>query len=178
MSFSTGQSPRPDARRWSGCALIERRANRLRCEKGQALVEFALVLPMIIVVLFGVVLFGLALNDWIDETQLASSAARWAAVNNEHGLGGEINQPSFVKWVKEQGDNENVKNATVTMCSPTSTVGDYVEVKLTYNYKWFEVAGLFAKLFGGTGIKAETPITVTAQNMIEKQPIAKYPTAC
>lgn len=150
----------------------------MRSEQGQALVEFALVLPMVIVVLFGVVLFGVALNDWIDETQLASSAARWAAVNNEHGEGAEINQAAFLKWVREQGDNENVKNATVTMCSPTSAVGDYVEVKLTYNYKWFEIAGLFQKLFGGTGIKAETPLTVTAQNMIEKQPITKYSKEC
>jgi hypothetical protein len=129
------------------------------------------VLPIVVVVLLGVVLFGVALNDWIDETQLASSAARWAAVNNEHGQGGEINQAAFLKWVTEQGDNGNVKAATATMCSPTSAVGDYVEVKLTYNYKWFGLAGMF-------GVKAETPLTVTAQNMIEKRPLTAYPTAC
>ena len=76
----------PDASRPQG------RRRRLRTassgpEDGQALVEFALVLPIIIVILFGIVVFGIALNDWIDETQLASEAARFASVDSEHGTG-------------------------------------------------------------------------------------------
>jgi uncharacterized protein (UPF0333 family) len=144
---------------------------RAKSQNGQALVEFALVLPIILLVLLGIVLFGVALNDWIDETQLASEAARFAAVNNEHGEGPEIKEVAFLKWVTEQGDNGNVKEAKATMCSPTSKLGDYVEVKLTYTYKWFGLANLL-------GVEAETPLTATARNRIEDQPATAYPTTC
>jgi hypothetical protein len=146
-------------------------AKRLRSEDGQALVEFALVLPIVVLVMMGLLLFGIALNDWIDETQLSSEAARFAAVDNEHGLGTEITEATFLKWITEQGDNGNVKEAKATMCSPTSKAGDYVEVKLNYVYKWFGLAGLL-------GTAAETPLTSTARMQIEKQPATPYKTTC
>lgn len=140
-------------------------------ERGQALVEFALVLPIIVVVFLGVVLFGVALNDWIDETQLTAQAARFAAVNSEHGNGEEITEKTFLTWIKHQGDNGEVQEAKATMCSPTSKTGDYVEVKLVANYTWFGLAGLF-------GVKAETPLESTARMRIEKEPITPYAKTC
>ena len=50
-------------------------------ERGAALVEFALVVPILLVLLMAMLDFGKAFNYWIDETQLASSGARWAVVN-------------------------------------------------------------------------------------------------
>ena len=50
-------------------------------ERGVALVEFALVAPILLVILLAVLDFGKAFNYWIDETQLASAGARWAVVN-------------------------------------------------------------------------------------------------
>jgi hypothetical protein len=148
-------------------------------EAGQALVEFALVLPIVVVVLFGIVLFGFALNDSIDQTQLVSEAARFAAVNSEHGTG-EIKEPAkptvFLKWITEQGDSSNVQNANASICSPTSAVGDYVEVKLKYMYNWFAASKLF-EIFGQK-FSAETPITSAARMRIEVPPSAHYPTAC
>ena len=42
-------------------------------EAGVALVEFALVLPLLLVILFGMLDFGKAFNYWIDTTHLANS---------------------------------------------------------------------------------------------------------
>jgi Flp pilus assembly protein TadG len=132
-------------------------------EDGQALVEFALVLPIIVVILFGIVAFGVALNDWIDETQLASEAARFAAVDSEHG-NGTLKEETFKKWIKEQGvSGEFQKNGKVEMCSPTSKAKDYVMVRLTYEYDWFGLANLL-------GTAAKTPITSTAAMRIEVPP--------
>jgi hypothetical protein len=139
------------------------------CERGQATLEFALVLPVVVLVLFGITLFGLALNDWIDETQLASQAARFAAVNNEHGTGAEFNEASFLKWVTEQGDSkEFAKGAKAELCSPSSQLGDYVKVRLTYNYTWLGLANFF-------GNEAQTPLTSTATMRIEVPPKNPYP---
>jgi Flp pilus assembly protein TadG len=50
-------------------------------ESGAVLVEFVLVLPLLLVLLFGMLDFGKAFNYWIDETHLANEGARFAAVN-------------------------------------------------------------------------------------------------
>jgi hypothetical protein len=155
------------------------RAESSGSEDGQALVEFALVLPVVVVILFGIVLFGFALNDSIDQTQLVSEAARFAAVNSEHGTGA-IKEPSnpkdFLDWITKQGDNSDVEKATATLCSPESKVGQYVEVKLKSMYNWFKASKVF-ELFGGT-FNAETPIVSTARMRIEVPPSTPYPTTC
>jgi Flp pilus assembly protein TadG len=54
---------------------------RIRGERGTALVELALVLPLLLVVLLGMLDFGKAFNEWMRQTHLASEGARLAAVN-------------------------------------------------------------------------------------------------
>jgi Flp pilus assembly protein TadG len=51
-------------------------------EDGVALVEFALVLPLLLLLVLGVIDFGKAFNYKNDETHLANQAARYAAVNS------------------------------------------------------------------------------------------------
>ena len=52
-----------------------------REEDGQSLVELAVVLPVLLLLLLGIMDFGRAFNYWITETQVASEGARRAAVN-------------------------------------------------------------------------------------------------
>ena len=52
-----------------------------RNEKGTALVELSLVLPLLLILLLGMADFGKAMTEWIDETHLASEGARLAAVS-------------------------------------------------------------------------------------------------
>jgi Flp pilus assembly protein TadG len=153
----------PAARR-PRCALRRRASG----EDGQALVEFALVLPVLVVLVFGITLFGLALNDWIDETQLAGQAARFASVNSEHGTKEAFNETKFLKWVSEQGDNAQVKSATAEICSPTSAVGDYLKVRLSYLYSWLNLSSML-----GVG-SPSTRLTSTATMRIEIPPKTAY----
>jgi hypothetical protein len=147
-----------------------------RSQSGQATVEFALIIPIVVLILFGIAYFGIALNDWIDETHIASTGARFAEVNENCIVKGSPHtcelgvreEGPFLKWLTEQGDNSQIKNAVATMCSPTSKLGDYVEVKLTYKYKWVPVLKLKV---------AETPLTSTARMRIEQEPYVPYP-AC
>ncbi len=126
------------------------------------------MLPIVLVIFLGIAIFGVALNDWINETQLVGQGARFAAVYQNPG---EKEGLTFTQWLAKQGDNGEVKSATTTVCSPTSAVGDWVEVKMTYKYKWFGLGALL-------GQKAETPLTSTARNRIEVKPLVNYPTAC
>lgn len=53
----------------------------LREEGGQALVELAVVLPVLILIIVGILTFGRYTNYANQETQMAAEAARWASVN-------------------------------------------------------------------------------------------------
>jgi Flp pilus assembly protein TadG len=55
---------------------------KLHDERGDALVEFAVVLPVLLLIIVGIMTFGRYENYSIQETNLASQAVRWAAVNN------------------------------------------------------------------------------------------------
>ena len=55
---------------------------RLADRSGQALVEFALVVPLILAIVLGIVDFGRAYNYKNDVTSLANQAARLAEVNS------------------------------------------------------------------------------------------------
>jgi Flp pilus assembly protein TadG len=57
------------------------RQGRSRDERGTALVELALVMPLLLVLLLGMLDFGKAFNEWMSQTQLASEGARLASVN-------------------------------------------------------------------------------------------------
>lgn len=49
------------------------------------MVEFAVVLPVLLLIVFGILYFGEFLNYSTDETHLAAEAVRFAAVNNDPG---------------------------------------------------------------------------------------------
>src|SRR5919108_5201087 len=92
---------------------MERRMQRVRGarrrfiarERGAALVEFVLVLPLVLLLLFGMIDFGKAFNYWNDETHLANEAARYAVVN-QNPLGGS----SLEAAVKNDADSGELKN--------------------------------------------------------------------
>jgi hypothetical protein len=54
-------------------------------EDGQALVEFALVAPLFMLLVAGIIQFGVALNYWLDLQRIANQGARWAVVNSYPG---------------------------------------------------------------------------------------------
>src|SRR5690349_16727994 len=86
-----------------------RGAPRRSCfdERGAALVEFVLVLPLVLLILFGMVDFGKAYNYWNDETHIADEAARQAVVNRcaECSSGGKV-----IEWVGTEPESGQLRN--------------------------------------------------------------------
>ena len=58
-----------------------RRAVGLADERGVALTEFVLITPILVLVLAGMLSFGLLFFYWLDANRLASETARWAVVD-------------------------------------------------------------------------------------------------
>jgi Flp pilus assembly protein TadG len=126
--------------------MVER-LRRLRArqasERGTALVEFALVVPILLVVLFGMTDFGKAFNYWIDQTHLANEGARWAVVNSNPGSG------SLQQYILSQADTSELQGrAHVCISFPSNPatgtsglVGDPVRVTVTSTYPWLPFLG-------------------------------------
>jgi Flp pilus assembly protein TadG len=110
-------------------------------ERGVALVEFALVLPLLLLVILGIVDFGKAFGYKNQETHLANEAARYAAVNSCaacDSAGKTINQ--FVKDDATPSELRNGLVLTIAFTDPTPKnhcIGSPVKVTINYTYKFF-----------------------------------------
>jgi Flp pilus assembly protein TadG len=128
---------------------------RARDERGTAIAELALVLPILLVVLLGTLDAGKAFNYWIDSTHLANEAARYAAVHKSPVSSGSCssygpNPPcqTLEAAIKSQGTTQQLKDAITVCVKTTGTVGDPVEVKVSSTYNWLQF--LIGKGFGPT----------------------------
>jgi hypothetical protein len=173
MSGSARHIPSPRFSRPAHAPDWRRRAGRRAAEEGgQALVEFALVATLLLLLVFGITQFGLALNSASDETQLASVAARYAAVNQNPAPGGE----SLQDWVKSQADTTILSSGgRVCISFPTNPVtgtsgqiGDPVQVLVGETMNWQPLYGI-SQLLGG-GIPASSTISGTAVMRLEATP--------
>jgi Flp pilus assembly protein TadG len=122
------------------------RKSALRAQEGQALVEFALVLPLLLLLIFGVLEFGRALHYWIDSTHLANEGARYAAVNRNPGPGGTLAQTLVDKGSTSELRDGSTSVDPLQICidypNGTSAVGDPVRVRATTTYNFLPFMNL------------------------------------
>jgi Flp pilus assembly protein TadG len=112
-------------------------------EQGQAVVEFALLLPVLLLILFAILQFALSLNAANDQTNIASEVARYAVVNEDPGGTGK----SLQEWGKEQAYTNyttalnNEGKVCITFPSGKATVGEPVRVEVTSMTHWIPLLG-------------------------------------
>jgi Flp pilus assembly protein TadG len=103
-----------------------------RGEEGQTLVEFALVAPVLLLILFGIVQYGIAFKNSIVVTDAVRAGARQAAVSR--GLAPSLRTAAVTQAVDASAGNLDPTKLIVTVTSPTWTAGDQVTVTATYPY--------------------------------------------
>ena len=115
---------------------------RLGNESGQAIVEFALVLPLLMGLLLGIVQFGIIFNNYETITDAARVGGRQAIVARFAGDNGA----SAISAAKAAASNLDLTApgaVTVHSCPPTtpncttddwSTTGNIVTLTVTYPY--------------------------------------------
>ena len=98
-------------------------------ERGQSLTEFALVLPLVVVLLFGIIQFGITFNNYITLTDAVRAGARKAAVarHEEDPVGVSVAQ------VRAAATDLNGTDLLVNVES-TWEPGDQVKVSASYPY--------------------------------------------
>ena len=105
-----------------------KRVDRFRNEDGQAITEFALVLPILMAILLGIIQFGIIFNNYITLTDATRAGARKAAVSrflNDNGAAAKLAVEDSA-----QGLDQSVLDPTisVTAAPDWSTSGNQVTV--------------------------------------------------
>ena len=129
-----------------------------RDQRGTALVEFALIAPLLFLLLFGIIDFGRALDYYNQLTQLAGQGARAAAVNrNPDGTAlNTANKFSIQQQLasKYTGQPELRKGIVVCITHVPSGPGDYVTVRTSYKFNFLPLVGAAAGALGGLNLSS------------------------
>jgi Flp pilus assembly protein TadG len=152
----------------------------LAAEEGQTLIEFALILPFLLLLVLGVVDFGKALAYKNNETQMANAAARFAVVNKciacTSSTPAYTGQNQVRDYVKSTAPGElQCTSCTGSITTPVSItftfpngtdkhcVGDPVKVTVTSHYRF-----LHFLTFEGAAPSIGADITATTTMRLEK----------
>jgi TadE-like protein len=128
---------------------------RQRAESGQAMVEFALILFPLLLIVAGVIQFGIALNFWLDSNRLANQGARFAVVNAWPGCPRTQTSPatcsgtsvgannSLQVYLKDQAISKGLEDAAevcvrfpsgTSLVGASQTLGDPVTVRVESSF--------------------------------------------
>jgi len=142
-------------------------------ESGQSVVEFALILFPLLLLVVGIIQFGIAINFWQDQQRLATAGARVAAVNC---TAASWCTPTLAQYLEGQTlSNGNRPTATVCFESKTGNsgtkpvVGDAITVRLQAPFT-------LVPLFGVGTITLATHATMRLERDATNPGIASEPT--
>lgn len=132
--------------------MIKRRNNR---EQGQALVEFTVILPVLLIVLWGIFQFGVAFNDYIQVTSAAREAARKAAVSRS--LGSAAAASAAIAAAKTTAPDLHLSDSQITV-SPSNNWNQGTDVTVTVKYP-FKI-NLLGRVMGSGNLTSSTTMRI------------------
>lgn len=133
----------------------------IKNQKGASAVEFALVLPLLIVLLFGIIEFGLILYDKAVVTNASREGARYGIVYREPGS--EITCDNITNIIQTYTAGKlitfgSVNNVAISYapgdCNPGS--GNDLTVTVSYQYDYLLLPGFVAGLVGPIDLDGQT----------------------
>ena len=163
---------------------------RTRSDRAQSLVEFALIVPMLLILVFGIIDFGMGLRAYISVSSATREGARFATVGNAPGTftsggAGECNGTTTTTTVGKvcgtiSGLNlSNVQNVQVQVCDtaspPNCTAattanmlsGNSVRVTASYQYHYITPVKALINLVSAGALGNSLTISSTTDMRIE-----------
>jgi Flp pilus assembly protein TadG len=134
-------------------AMRRRPARSTPRDRGAAAVEFALLLPMLLLLVFGIIDFGRALNAQITLTQAAREGARLASLGQSSAnvSTATTNAATGLKPV----------TVTVTTCQPSTGTPADGTVKVSYKFTFVTPLAAISGLFGKSSFGSAMTLTAT-----------------
>lgn len=110
-----------------------------RSEHGQTMTEFALVLPLLVLILFSIVQFGIAFNNYISLTDAVRAGARKGTVARH------LSDPAGATIAQVRASSAGLKLSNLQVdVQSTWNPGDDVRVSASYPYS-ISLLGLVVK---------------------------------
>jgi len=109
---------------------MNRRKIDIRSQRGQSLTEFALALPVLALLLFAVIQFGLVFNNYVTLTDATRAGARKGAV------GRQLPNPQAATVTAVRASAADLKQSDLSVTVASSFLsGTDVTVTATYPYR-------------------------------------------
>ena len=106
-------------------------SRQIKNERGQTMTEFALILPILLVLLFGIVQFGVIFNNYVTLTDAARTASRKGAVSrNASDPKGTCENAGYAAGT----GLKNPGTDFILSCDSSWTPGSDVTVTASYPY--------------------------------------------
>jgi hypothetical protein len=148
-----------------------------RADRGQSLAEFAIVAPILLILVFGIIDFGLGLRAYISVSSATREGARYAAVGNTAGTfssggSGECNGSSSSTVVGKtcstlKGLNlDNIEEVTVSYPDGKAP-GESVIVEMDYRYEYITPVQRVVNFLSGGSISDTLTITAKTDMRLE-----------
>ena len=135
-------------------------------QSGQALVEFSLILPVFLMLLFGLVDFGRGFYTWQMVTNAAREGARAAAVQSDSATIDAKLYGSFCSaWPTPSSCALDTTKMTVTKTNIQGPRGAQTTVAVAYTFTYVTPIGPLLALFGGSSISAPTISATTSMRL-------------
>lgn len=161
MKDSSQERRRLAGRMWRGLRLGRGR------ESAQSLVEFALVLPMFLLLLFALVDFGRAFFTWQVVTNASREGARAGAVQSSSS---QIDAKIYASFCEAYPDPDSCAldpaRLTISKSGVQGPRGSQVTVSLSYDFDYVTPIGAILGLVSG-GTLAEPTISATTSMRLE-----------
>jgi Flp pilus assembly protein TadG len=122
-------------------------------DRGAAAVEFALLLPLLLILVFGIIDFGRMLNAQITITEAAREGARASALGTDAKA-----------RVDSMTGGLGTVNTGTTACPANPAANDTTTVVVTYQFQFATPVGALAPVLGGTSFGG--PITLTSTGVM------------
>jgi Flp pilus assembly protein TadG len=128
---------------------------RQQRDRGATAVEFALLFPLLMLIVFGTIDFGRALNAQITLTQAAREGARIDALGEPNITGQTQSAATGLSGVQVQ---------VTQQCSPGGSLGADAVVNVSYQFSFITPVGSIAALIGGGSFGS--PVMLTARGVM------------
>jgi Flp pilus assembly protein TadG len=141
--------------------------HRWRDERGTALLETALTLPLVLLISVGIFEFGRAYQTWEVLTNAAREGARVAVLPNSTTDGVQARVRSYMKSGQLDKAATADVNVSVVPISIGATTANASQVTISYPFSFMVLQPVASLVQGGTSLGA--PITLTASAVMRNE---------
>lgn len=128
-------------------------------ERGQALVEFTLIIPIFLLLVFAIVDFGMGFHAWISVTNAAREGARIGAVGAD--------ADTIEARVRDTAGGLDDEDISVNITNAQGDPGEAVTVEVDYDYELITpLSGILGVVSGGT-LGPNIDFTATSEMRLE-----------